>query len=73
MTMVHALVAKVASSWPISQMDIKKAFLHDLTEEVYMQPHPRCCCSSRICFVVFAVLYMTLNRLLVLSTSVLYL
>ena len=36
--MTSTLIA-VASSWPISQMDVKNAFLHgDLTKEVYMQP-----------------------------------
>jgi len=42
MTMVHTLIAVASSSsWPISQIDDKNAFLHvDLTKEVYMQPPP---------------------------------
>ena len=35
------LTAMAATSWTISQMNIKNAFLHgDLHEEVYMQPPP---------------------------------
>jgi hypothetical protein len=42
MTIVQTLIAMAASSsWTISQMDVKNAFLHgDLHEEVYIYPPP---------------------------------
>lgn len=41
-TTVRTLIAMVAaSSWTISQMDVKNTFLHgDLHDKVYMQPLP---------------------------------
>jgi hypothetical protein len=42
MTIVRTLIAvAVSSSWTLSQMDVKNAFLHgDLHEKVYMHPPP---------------------------------
>jgi hypothetical protein len=42
MTIIRTLIVVAASSsWTISQMDVKSAFLHgDLHEEVYMHPSP---------------------------------
>jgi hypothetical protein len=42
MTIIRTLIVVAASSsWTISQMDVKSAFLHgDLHEEVYMHPPP---------------------------------
>jgi hypothetical protein len=42
MTTVQTLIVVAASSsWTISQMDVKNAFLYgDLQEEVYMYPSP---------------------------------
>ena len=39
---VRALLAvTTASKWDLFQMDVKNVFLNgDLSEEVYMQPHP---------------------------------
>jgi hypothetical protein len=42
MTSVRTLIVVAASSsWTISQMHVKNAFLHgDMHEEIYMHPHP---------------------------------
>ena len=43
MTSVHLLLSMAAmSSWPLYQLDIKNAFLHDdLVKELYMEQPPR--------------------------------
>jgi hypothetical protein len=41
MTTVHTLIVVAASSWTISQMDVKNVLLYgDLHEEVYIHPSP---------------------------------
>jgi hypothetical protein len=41
MTIVRTLIVVIASSsWIISQMDVKIAFLHGDLHEVYIQPPP---------------------------------
>jgi hypothetical protein len=42
MTMVRTLIAVIASSsWPISQMDVKNAFLHGDLIEKFICTRPR--------------------------------
>jgi hypothetical protein len=61
MTTVRTLIAVAASSsWIISQMDVKNAFLHrDLHEEVYMYPPPGVDAPSghvcRLCWALYGL------------------
>ena len=50
---VRLLLSMVAMrSWPIFQLDIKKAFLHgDLAEKVYMEPSPGFVTQGESCLV----------------------
>lgn len=56
-TTVRTLIAMVAaSSWTISQMDVKNAFHGDLHEEVYMQPPPGVAVpSGRLCRALYGL------------------
>jgi len=74
MTTVRTLIAVAsASSWSISQMDVKNVFLNgDLTKEVYMQPPPGVVAPPGYVCRLHRALFglLVLNRLLVLGMSV---
>ena len=71
MTTVRTLIVVAAtSSWTISQMDVKNAFLHgDLHEKVYMQPPPGVDTPPGYVCRLRRALYV-LNKLLVASLSI---